>query len=198
MDKSGPSRRTIIGWSVVMLLLLGLSLFIGLVVVPIWHTRSVVQEYASSRQSLGTGMEEAVIQRLGGPEDAVDRLRTYVRLPEWAEPKKDNAAYLLMFCGRKGELVHYPASNLASFDRLEPRDARPAAKEAAGVLAGLLEDDDLAVRKSAAFGLAWIGPEARAAIPALERMLKDDDATLRHAAVQALKKIRSRVKEPGE
>jgi len=52
VDKSGPSRRTIIGWSVVMLLLLGLSLFIGLVVVPIWHTRSVVQEYASSRQSL--------------------------------------------------------------------------------------------------------------------------------------------------
>jgi HEAT repeat protein len=56
-------------------------------------------------------------------------------------------------------------------------------------LAGLLKDDDVAVRRAAAGALREYGPEARGAVAALKAVLDDADKGVRHYAQKALRHI---------
>jgi HEAT repeat protein len=56
-------------------------------------------------------------------------------------------------------------------------------------LIATLKDQDATVRRSAAFALARIGPEAKEAAPALIVALKDQDAAVRRSAAEALGQI---------
>ena len=47
-DRTGPSRKTIIGWTAVMLAALGLAWFIGAVAVPVFRTRAAVDRLSTS------------------------------------------------------------------------------------------------------------------------------------------------------
>ncbi len=63
----------------------------------------------------------------------------------------------------------------------------PEAKPAVEALAKIVTDDpDFVLRRSAAFVLGEIGPEARGAAVALGKALKDSDASVRYDAAQSL------------
>ena len=51
---------------------------------------------------------------------------------------------------------------------------------------GSTTDRDFAIRRSAAYALGEMGPEARASATALARALKDADSGVRHDAAQSL------------
>ena len=105
-EKTGPSRRTIITWSALMFTALTLAWFVGAVVRPVWRVRgpcaAVDRFWIGFRFPRGdwTQQAEKEIAYLGGPEDAAQRLSTYLRLPNRAEHHRTAAAWMLGECGR--------------------------------------------------------------------------------------------------
>jgi HEAT repeat protein len=66
------------------------------------------------------------------------------------------------------------------------------------VLIEALTDKDSYVRRHAAIDLGLIGMSAKGAIPALEKATKDENESVREQATEALKLIRSSMKEASQ
>jgi HEAT repeat protein len=86
--------------------------------------------------------------------------------------------------------------NLSSADELDRikavrllPDHKGDATKVVPVLAELLKDRSVNVRRSAAIGLGNYGAEAKAAVPALEEAKNDKDAKVREAASVAISRI---------
>jgi HEAT repeat protein len=63
-------------------------------------------------------------------------------------------------------------------------------KEIVPSMISLLKDDDLEMRRGAAWILGKVGPEAKDAVPALTEALNDSNPAVRTKAAEALKKIK--------
>ena len=161
----GPKRGRSLLIAIGLILLTALALVFAIVVWPHLEVRSVVREVATGRYMEPAAIDEA-IERLGGRERAVERLRGYLRAPEKYAPNRPGAAWLLGRCG----------------------------PGAASALVECLADADAEVREIAAMALGALGPAAKNtknAESALERALKDEDAEVRAAAARALKRVRA-------
>jgi HEAT repeats len=168
LEKPGPSRKAIIGWTAGMLAVLGMAWFVGTVVVPVWQTHRVLSKqwpalltaekspWGKTRWELG---EKEAISLLGGRDQAVPRLLLYARMPRRIAPYRVEALFLLFRCAGK--------------------DAIPA-------LSRHLQDADPLVREQAAWALRKLGTAARPAVPALIKALEDKSAKVRGLAAGAL------------
>jgi len=184
------SRRAVIFATLGIVTILGLAFFIAAVVGPHWQTHKVICHvwwpYISE-----AGPE--AIQRLGGPDRALDRLVAYRRLPDWMKPRRAKANILLGYCG--------PRAIPALLDAFAEDDAgmHYSAKHALMGLAGTresvhalvvaLRDENPRVREGAAIVLGRMGRIAEEAVFALKQLLKDEDDDVREAARKALEAI---------
>lgn len=218
MDRSGPSKNTIIGWGVGMLAALALTWFIGAWVWPLWQVRTTVTEFRSRLASRGRtwspySMEPlaearaflpflgdgGAVRRLGGPDAASKKLLRYLQSPRPVAPHKIEAAMLLCYCGR----LAIPAMLRAlGSDEEEVRvygavgiglAGGDVAKQCIPALLQALEDPSVKVRMAATAALGEMGPAAVDAIPALEKAVKTNIVAVkalgRIAGVRAMKSL---------
>ncbi len=204
------SRRMYIMWGVALALLVAAGLFSWLVVVPVLQVRSAAQDLISRRGlpdlqgfyaphldlSRPRKMAHEAVGRLGGPDEARDKLSLYLRLPpDWdLVVGRAAAVWMLTACGEEaapilvreldGTSWWYAAMALAEM-------GKPALPQ----IIGALEDPDWAVRVAACHSLRQMGPEAREAVPVLEPLLSDEDDAVRRAAADALAMIRAAEKK---
>jgi len=76
--KAPRTWRPMVGWTLGMLVVLGLAWFVGAVVVPVWKTRAVVVRCGPDYGSLGWESHLAkAVKELGGHKAAPQRLRLY-------------------------------------------------------------------------------------------------------------------------
>jgi HEAT repeats len=189
VERSGPSKKTIIGWTLAMFAALGLAWFIGAVVVPVMKTRPAVERCTSYAVSNSPPWRKE-IEYLGGPEQALHRLRLYVRFPKWVAPHRGCAASLLGYCGPKATPT---LLRLLSDDAPEVRAC--AARELGGnkdsraveALIAALGDEVAIVRVTAAEALG--ASQDRRAIGPLVLLLRDDEQHVRLFAAKALETI---------
>ncbi len=194
VEQANPPLRTwrpMAAWTGAILLILGLAWFVGAVVVPVWQTRRVVLA-VYAEEPVGFSMmsrhaqeecRKKAIATLGGPERAATRLKHFLMLPEWANPKRsDTMPPLAIFdIGPRGEALELLGH---------------CGRSGAIVLAGILDGNDTTLCPLAALELGEIGPEAEVAAPALIRKLGDNAESVRSAAAEALKKIRGEEAKP--
>ncbi len=95
MERTGPSRRTIITWSAIMFTVLALAWFVGAWVVPVWQVRAVLRKtaplavinssdnFSPDKKSLNEEILERYdpIGQLGGPRRASRSLTMYLQMP---------------------------------------------------------------------------------------------------------------------
>jgi HEAT repeat protein len=165
-DKSGPSRKAIVGWGVGMLVVLGLAWFAAAVVWPVWQVHNSIEdmlEEAPKLQSMGLSwsdrQELPYVEDLGGREATFAKMRMYLRMPKFVVRHRPRAAYLLHWGGER----------------------------ALPVLEGTLADADPEVRKSALGALMSVALETRSrkVIPLAISVLNDPSDEVRGlAAVQ--------------
>jgi len=173
------SRSIYIYWSVALAVLIGAGLFCWAVVVPVWQVRRALArqsynlnvrriEEGAWRIGMRGGWGRAVgdppiadpIEVLGGPEAAAGKLHTYLMFPRVGAKRKE-AVYQLSRCG-------------------------PPATE---TLISLLDDQDVEIRRWAAWALGELGPGANGAEEALRRFFEDSDEATRMVAQQAVAKL---------
>jgi HEAT repeat protein len=181
-------------WTAGILLALGLAWFVGAVAVPVWQTRTAVDEvwrWNIYCQDSWPARLQSGIERLGGPERAVSKLRLYLRSPQRVAPYRETALRMLGKCG--GDAVPVLLPYLCAKDSHE----RCVAAEQLGVLkerrtvealVAALQDSEWSVRAAAADALGEIG-DARAE-PALETATRDSNWRVCREARRALQKIR--------
>lgn len=171
-------------WTAGILLALGLLWFFGALVAPLLQIRAAVYEplvvIVGDRPVVC--QPKGTIARLGGPEAAARKLRTYLRMPEKLAPNKHVALVVLGHCGAVG------APTLEEF---------MAKSEDPGFIAGsLAESEDprafealvaLATRYGNTCAVAWLG-ESRdpGAFDFLISLLGDERAPVRAAAAFAV------------
>ncbi len=145
MDKR--SRKVCILWAIALALLITTGLFCWLVVVPILGTHRIL-----GQKKLGA---EQVISALGGREQALSRLRTYLRLPGlgYDIERRNRVLGAIEALGELG-----PVSTPVLVTLIESH-------------ASATDSEDLIAR--AVDALANFGPAAREAVPALERIRRD-------------------------
>jgi len=172
-----------------MFLVLGLAWFVGAVAVPVMRTRPAVERCTSYAVSNSPPWRKE-IEALGGPEQALHKLRLYVRVPSWAAPHRGCAASLLGYCGPRAvpTLIH-----LLSDD--DPEVRARAARELGGSedprvvepLIAALEDREGIVKLAAAEALGAV--QDKRAIRPLISLLRDDQQHVRLFAAKALETI---------
>jgi HEAT repeats len=169
------STRIYVYWGVALFLLLTLGAFSWLVVVPVWQVGAVLEDHEVLKMRgdhlLLTAPEEPypvsvfdperVFDELGGRQEALGKLRLYLKAPNSITPKRAVAVYLL---GHHG-------------------------KNAVPLLIVELGHDDPWIRELAAHGLGRIGKEAVAAVPRLRKMAGDPSQDVSVVAQVALEKI---------
>jgi HEAT repeat protein len=186
--KPGPSRKAIIGWTVVMLAVLGLAWFVGAIVVPVWQVRSVVAYF----ETWGDVDEEA-FKELGDHATAARKTYFYIRVSGRSEslaPYRSNAIAVLSLCERSA--VPYLVELLRDPDVETRRQAacllgNSGDPRAIEPLVERLADKDGDVSGYAAGALSTLGA---AAIPRLEIALRHPDKRVRSGAALALGGIR--------
>lgn len=166
---TGLSTRGAVLAGVGVVVILVLALFAGVVLVPFLQTRAVLR---SGRN---------VVERLGGPERAAERLISYLRWPDWAAPDKDEAVDCLALCGDAAARPLFRAIN-------EPNPAMR--RRAASALGGQVLRGTWTDRGRTHELVARSGVNPTDAVPVLEQALRDEDASVRAEAAKALEKIR--------
>jgi hypothetical protein len=147
--------RPMAGWTLGILLALGLAWFVGAVVVPFQRAREALGllrtsppgetvtlpiTTASARDRYGK-----VIQHLGGPDRAVRPMAVYIRAPRRCADMRLAAVYTLHYCGRQADPV----------------------------LKGLLGDNDPHVRIAAARGLALRSGQTEVSLAQLSQVIDE-------------------------
>ncbi len=157
VERTGPSRKAIVGWAVGMLAVLGLAWFIAAVVRPLWQVHQVVRRR-------GVAYDSDEVSGLGGPRATLPKVVVYLRLTRSWSTERWRAASLLKHCGTEAVPV---ALGLLE-DRAEEVKVRLMAaqalgktgdSQAVGSLIAALEDDMPIVRCNAAAALGQIGDE---------------------------------------
>jgi hypothetical protein len=132
-----------------------LGAFCWLVLKPYLEVREAVEILRG-----GLGIETEMVERLGGPRAAANKLVLYSRLPDRLAPNRIGAMWLMGWCG----------------------------SEAVPRLLELLKSENLWMRKVAANVLGNTGDQR--AVEPLIAALRDQDDTVRRCAAEALKKLR--------
>jgi len=113
------SRKLYVYWGIALVLLLVTGVLCWTMVVPVLGVRNVVitshemdtgEKFVLSQTEgnppeLASKEAAALIERLGGPRRASQRLDAYLRLPAWVASHREEAIYLLCFCGAWGDPV---------------------------------------------------------------------------------------------
>jgi hypothetical protein len=95
VDRSGPTRKAIIGWTAVMFLVLSVVWVVAGVVVPHYRSLHLVDRVARTPRPPSWDHQVAA---LGGREEAVAHIERYLRIPEkWAHSRA-YAVQLLGYC----------------------------------------------------------------------------------------------------
>ena len=160
VDTKPRSKRIYIYWGIALTLLTTVGLFSWLVVVPVWEVHEAVDDYICGHLS-----PEEVVSRLGGKEKAGAKLATYLRMPAWVSPHKNNKNIpsLPGHCGEAG---------------------RPA-------LVLLLDSEDEEVLRHTFEWISGLERVPREARDRLQRFAQHDDEGFRQAATEALQKIKA-------
>jgi hypothetical protein len=193
--KPGPSRKAIIGWTVAMFVVLGLTWFVCAVVLPLRKTHAVLSRGRRLAKRNILWNHVRALNELGGDDAAVPLLDLYLRCPRRMAPCRREAMQLLRYCGDEGLHVLFGvATRGTESDRhmvvwvgwfygrpsCGPllaealRDKNPRARAAAAYIIG--EADDLSGRftRSLTTALADESPEVRAeAATALGKCFED-------------------------
>jgi len=196
-------------WSAAILAALGLTWFVGAVVVPMVLTHRALERGGADNEING----EAVIAELGGPERAARRLTGYLRLPDRLASRRAVAAYELGLCERRAVpallgCLSDPNPDVRAMAAVGLELAEATPEEAVPGLAGLLRDANANVQCNAAQALAGLAftagnhggvpPVFDIAVPALEKMAADkrepEGIPTAAAAALALEKIRGDAK----
>jgi len=185
------SRRAVILATVGIVVILGLAVFYVALVAPLRETHRIIAQFPHTDAA-------DIVKRLDGPESAVRRLATYLRLPRWMGTDPVVAIEILRWIGPEAK-----AAVPALVKTLEDSDTnvRWSAAEALGhigpvtdevmpALVKTLRDTNPNVRWFAAWALGEIGQEAKTAVPELKKLLVDPSGEVRVIANEALEKIR--------
>ena len=207
--KPDRSRKTIIGWTIAMLAALLLAWFVGAVAWPIFMTIDEVYCYTSGPVNPEEWAEDVggSIRRMGGAEEAAQRLSLYTRLPKWLAPRPDVAARMLAEC------KEHAFPEFLKLTEHEDEGVRAQAAIALGksgdlsavdALIPMLEDDSRWVCRCSAEALGILGdPRSIGPLKALERKYVADpedpgylykDAS--HEASIALGRIQAKDRTP--
>jgi HEAT repeat protein len=98
--KPGPSKKTIIGWTIVMLVGLALAWVIGFVVVPVWRARAAVNRCVEK-----VSKPDTELKQLGGKRSAARAVGMYLRTLGPGVEHRLVAVKMLTECGRDGAPV---------------------------------------------------------------------------------------------
>jgi HEAT repeat protein len=168
-------------WTAALLLALGLAWFISVVVAPVWQVRSAVFALDNEHNlHHGTPDLTPYIDRLGGAEAALPKLRLYLRMPEFTAPGRVVAVLMLGGCGRRAvpELVRMlrdPEPFIRRFACRALACMGAEAEEAMPALIGMLRDGDPDAQWSVCYAIGAIGAGAQGAVPVLIPMLQGKD-----------------------
>jgi HEAT repeat protein len=197
VSKPRPTRRIMLILTILMFVVMGLALLVGVVGHPVYKTHRALE--GTSTQAIRAGKQGATtVWRLGGPEEAARTLSFYRRMPLWVAPRREEAVFLLAFCGRYGvadlcRALRDPDSDvrgqaaLALYRALiySETPGHDIGANLAGI-AGGLKDTEPYVRGLCADALREAGPEAAAVVPELIAALSDPDGGVRQRAARAL------------
>ena len=177
----------------------GLLWLIGslLILALIWPAWSAVTGFLNTRLVMqrvergGMSGDEA-IKQLGGPERALSRLRTYLRMPAWLAPYRRTVPDVLRDLGKPAvDTLIQALSDRDGNVRGEAARAlgviAPDAQGAIQILIRNLQDTHPEARAGAAAALGRFGPAARDALPALIVLL--NESGMRHFSIPALLEI---------
>jgi hypothetical protein len=135
-DRSGPSRKAIIGWGVSMLAVIGLAWLVGGIVWPTWEVRSSVHS-ALDRQSVFLSPIDdtdvvwepsGAVEALGGRQVSAGRIDQYMKLPEWLR-KNSRPLWKQRLVAMLGECGEHGASVLSELVAHEDTEVRQAARK---------------------------------------------------------------------
>ncbi len=173
----------------------GILLALGLfwLVTKAWEirtTRKVLSHQNPPKETL---------DEFGGPQRALPRLRTYLRIGDSLAPEKVTAVWALSGCGPAAvpdllTLLRHRRTELRSTAGYALGRINPAAVEAVPALADALGDPEERVRAAAAMALGQIGSGAPEVVPVdrLIAALKEPSGNVRANAAEALGRIRCR------
>jgi len=199
VDRSGPSKKAIIGWGAGMLLVLGL-------VVPGAYVFTVHRECSGVLDRMVVNERRRAVARFAGsrtppPEHAGYSYSAYLTDPDSEPfPSPEMDLYLnfnfLGLLGDQHETVRKLRVYLALPEGLAPRRVEAAyllskcGASAVPLLSRLTRSEDSSVAAVAAWALGEIGPEASSGLEALEELLDHEDAGVRANARRAIDRIR--------
>jgi hypothetical protein len=149
VDTKRRSKRMYVYWSGALTLLITVVLLCWLVVVPTWQVHRAVRECNSPPYA-----KQPAIKKLGGQEEAIRRLVSYSRLPNWIAPRRTQAVDLLNDCGPAGLRQLLLLASSEDQDLSCAARIRITNRETAFTVASLLSDPDPTVRKNA-LSVVW-------------------------------------------
>jgi HEAT repeat protein len=196
LDRSGPSRKAIVGWTVGMLATLGTVWLVATAVVKIGEFRQVEKalEVCTPDRCAEVSDETKLkqVEFLGGPGPAARKLSFYLRLPKRWAYSKGIAVDMLGYCGEPAlpELNRLLAHEDGMMRRMTAESlGKVGGPRAMDALVVALKDDDWFVRYGAVNGLGIVGEPQAGRL--LEKARKDEDEHVRKRAGEVLKLIRT-------
>lgn len=195
----GRDRRLLGCWGAALGLLGALGLFCWLVVAPyVQVRREVISLWVLRAQTCGgyaafPKETKDSVERLGGPSEALPKIRLYLRLPKRVAPAKDLATMLLGQCGEPAvdplmEALCYRYGNSPE-DSVAAACALAQVGPPAGKAAPLLTSYAVAPtsdRNAYCYALRKVDPEGTQAVPMLIGLLGNQDADIRSGAIHVL------------
>jgi hypothetical protein len=183
-------RRVYVLWGVGLGLLALIGIFSWMAVMPCLEVRSVLEQVVEQRVSA-----QGAVRQLGGPRNALPKLRLYVRLPLGLVPNRSNVPDLLSRCGPPAidTLTHMLYNDTKDVSWAAADALADIGEPAIPALAEALHAEGDHVRAFAACALGEMGLRGlggRAAEEPLLEAAKDPDPAVRSAAAEALKKMR--------
>jgi len=182
-------------WVAALLLLLA-GILCKLAILPVLEVRSTVVDVGEGRTT-----KKAGAARLGPPKLASQRIRSYLRLPDWIAARKRAALLLLAFYGEAGVAVlteqltsdesgmRFGAADVLGRMGNVLRKMGPAALPTKRGLISLLNDATPDVRHAAIEALGRGFPLSANDIPVLTARLRDSDTRLQMYAIYLLGKM---------
>jgi HEAT repeat protein len=171
-------------WTAAILLALGLVWIFVAWVLPVWHTKRVVE----GRFQSPFNSDEKAINALGGPDRASEALSLYCCMPSLIAPDKKEAIFLLTYCGAKATPVLQELLKdsdpwirldtifaiVCSWKRTPEKLPNELRNDAASALLLLARDANPTIRHEAVGQMASRALRSSQYVPALLNMLDDN------------------------
>ncbi len=167
----GPSRKAIVGWTLVMFAVVGLAIFTGTVLIPALKTRAVVARHMVRSPVFGASLSFAsdsmelpydaaaseAVAELGGPEQAAETLALFMRLPAplASEKQRARAVTIAAHCGKPGvdafvRVYQGASAGVKATILLTVSYCSPTPEQLAELVPRGLVDESMEVREAAA------------------------------------------------